>query len=277
MPLIAGLYIVATPIGNLGDITLRALETLKEVDIILCEDTRVSEKLLSHYGIKKKLMVYNDHSSDEDREKIIAELENKRAVALVSDAGTPLISDPGYKLIKVVQEKGLYFTTLPGPSSVVSAITLSGLPSDSFLFIGFMPQKAEAKRKEFKKYKDVDTSIIFFERGSRIAETLEVAIEILGDKQASVVREISKLYEEVKRDSLSGLLNMYKAKEPKGEIVIIISNKVEEKIILSPENLNEKLTILLYNNSVKDAAQIASDMYGIKKKEAYEMLLKLKG
>ena len=276
MPLQAGLYITATPIGNLKDITLRALEALKEADLIVCEDTRVTEKLLSHYGIKKRLAVYNDHSTEADRANIIAEIEAGRGVALVSDAGTPLISDPGYKLVNEVREKGLYVTTLPGASSVVSAITISGLPSDSFLFIGFMPQKAEAKRKEFKKYKGVDTTIIFFDRGSRLAETLSVAQEVLGDVQVSVAREISKLYEEVKTNSLSKILSIIEAKEPKGEIVVLISNKQPEKELISDENLNEKLTSLLYNNSVKDAANIAADLYGISKKEAYEKLLKLK-
>ena len=272
----AGLYITATPIGNLKDITLRALETLKEADAIICEDTRVTEKLLSHYGFKKKLLVYNDHSSASDREEVINRIEAGEALALVSDAGTPLISDPGYKLVKEVREKGLYITTLPGASSVVSALTISGLATDSFLFIGFLPQKEEGKRKEFKKYKNVETTLVMFERGSRVDETLAVAREVFGDVDVSIVREISKLYEEVITNTLSNTLAKIEGRELKGEIVIIISNRGQKEEQLSPEILNEKLTNLLYNNSVKDAANIASELYGISKKEAYEKLLKLK-
>jgi 16S rRNA (cytidine1402-2'-O)-methyltransferase len=272
----AGIYITATPIGNLKDITLRALECLKEVDAIICEDTRVTAKLLSHYGIEKKLIVYNDHSDEAARERILLEVASGAAYALVSDAGTPLISDPGYKLIRDAQQKGLYITTLPGASSVIAGITLSGLPSDSFLFLGFLPPKVVGKKKEFEKVKGVDTTIVLFERGSRVAETLEAARDVLGDVEASVVREITKLYEQVKTNTLSKLLDIYKVEEPRGEVVILLSNKPDENNSLSPEILNEKLTFLLYNNSVKDAAQIAHELYGISKKEAYEKLLKLK-
>jgi 16S rRNA (cytidine1402-2'-O)-methyltransferase len=272
----AGLYITATPIGNLRDITLRALETLKEVDAVICEDTRVTEKLLSHYGLKKTLLVYNDHSSASDRQDIISRIEEGEALALVSDAGTPLISDPGYKLVRELQKKGLYITTLPGASSVVSALTISGLATDSFLFIGFLPQKEEGKRKEFKKYKNLDTTLVMFERGSRLNETLAVAREVFGDIECAITREISKLYEEVITDTLSNALAKISAKELKGEIVLLLSNKPDENNQISESDLNEKLTNLLYNNSVKDAANIASELYGISRKEAYEKLLKLK-
>ncbi len=272
----SGLYITATPIGNLKDITLRALEAMKEADVIICEDTRVTHKLLSHYGIEKKLVVYNDHSDEKVRERILSEVAAGAAYVLVSDAGTPLISDPGYKLVREAREKGIYVTTLPGASSVTAALTLAGLPTDSFLFLGFLQPKVEQLKKQFNKYKVVETTLVLFERGSRVAETLTVAKAVFGDIQASVVREISKLYEEVKTNSLSELLSIFEAAEPKGEVVILLSNKPDENISLSPEILNEKLTSLLYNNSVKDAAAIAAELYGISKKEAYEKLLELK-
>jgi len=271
----SGIYIIATPIGNLKDITIRALDALKEVDLIVCEDTRVTAKLLSHYNLSKKLMVYNDHSDNKVRDQILEEARTK-AIGLVSDAGTPLISDPGYKLIKQARLENIYITTLAGASSVISAITISGLPSDSFLFIGFLPQKEEAKRKEFKKYQGLDTTIIFFERASRIVNSLEVALSIFGDIEVSVVREISKVYEEVITNSLSEILNQLQGRELKGEIVVLLSNKPDENNAISEENLNDLLTKLLYDNRVKDAAAIASDLYKISKKSAYEKLLKLK-
>lgn len=278
-----GLYIVATPIGNLKDITLRALEVLKTADAVVCEDTRVTNGLLSHYDIHKKLLVYNDNSDESDRAEILHMLEAGKTLALVSDAGTPLISDPGYKLVREVMERGIYVTTIPGASSVISALTISGLPTDRFLFIGFMPQKREAKRKEFIKYKTLDSSIVFFERGSRLGETLEVAYEIFGDVDVAIVREITKIYEEVRLNNVSNILSNLKGPgvdgeglELRGEIVVILSNKPSEKTQISDSELNEKLTSLLYNNRIKDAANIAAEMFGISKKDAYERLLKLK-
>lgn len=282
----AGLYITATPIGNLKDITLRALEVLKAVDSIICEDTRVTAKLLGHYGIEKKLIVYNDHSDELIRAKIIEEIKDGKAYALVSDAGTPLISDPGYKLVRECHENGVYVTTLPGASSVISAITISGLPSDSFLFAGFLPQKSEAKRKLFSSYKNIDTTLIFFDRGSRLVDSLNVALEVFGDIECAITREISKLYEEVRLNKISELLLGLKNLdqnidseniELRGEIVVLFSNKQDNKSEISEDDLNVKLADLLKNNSVKDAAAIAADLYGIKKKEAYELLLRLKG
>lgn len=273
----AGIYITATPIGNLKDITLRALEVLKEVDAVICEDTRVSHKLLSHYGIEKKLIVYNDHSHEDVRNRILSEVAEGAAFALISDAGTPLISDPGYKLIRAAQQNGLYVTTLPGASSVVSALTISGLPSDTFLFVGFLQPKVEGKRKQLAKYMQLDTTIIIFERGSRVVDTLGTLLEVYGDVEAAVAREISKLYEEVKTNTLSELLNIYTAKEPKGEVVIMVSNKPSaEAGKMTEAELTDRLHGLLANNSVKDAAAIAAEMYGISKKDAYNRLLKLK-
>jgi len=271
-----GIYITATPIGNLQDITLRALEAIKACDAVICEDSRVSQKLLSFLGVKKRMIVYNDHSDEAVRAFILAEAGSK-ALVLVSDAGTPLISDPGYKLIKAAQEAGIFVTTLPGACSVVAAVTLSGLPSDNFTFIGFLPQKIEGKRKEFTKYKSLDSTIICFDRGSRLEDSITAALEVFGDKEASVVREISKIYEQVNRNTLSELLKFYKDKEPKGEIVFLISNKIDENSILTEDEINEKLTFLCYNHSIKDAAEIASKILGMKKKEAYERLLKIKG
>ncbi len=271
-----GLYITATPIGNLGDITLRALEVLKASDIVICEDTRQTAKLLQHYGLNKKLGVYNDHSDESVRDEILGQVAAGKIVALVSDAGTPLISDPGFKLVRDARSRNLYVTTLPGASSVISALTIAGLPTDSFLFLGFVQPKVEARKKQFEKIKEIDTTIVLFERGSRIADVLASAREVFGDIECAIVREISKLYEEVMSDSLSNLLGDENKLNVKGEVVILLSNKVSEKIALTDEELNVKLTNLLYNNSVKDASQLAHELYGIKKKAAYERLLELK-
>ncbi len=191
-----GLYIIATPIGNLSDITLRALEFLKSADLIVCEDTRVTAKLLGHYGIKKPLLSYNDHNGEERRPKIMEALADKKHVALVSDAGTPLISDPGFKLAREALAEGHYVTTMPGASSVLAALCLSGLPSDRFFFAGFLPPKKEACRREIEALAAVPSTLVFFESARRLSETLILLKEALGDRQAAIVREITKLYEE---------------------------------------------------------------------------------
>ena len=269
-----GLYIIATPIGNLKDMTLRAIDVLNAADLIACEDTRVTGKLLSHYGITAPTLSYNDHNGEERRPKIMEALEQGKRVALVSDAGTPLISDPGYKLLKEAQARGFYITTLPGASSVMAALCLSGLPTDRFLFAGFLPAKEEACRKELQQLATVPSTLIFFESAHRLQDTLGVMHEVLGNREAAVVREITKLYEESRRDSLSELIAHYQQHgEPKGEVVIVVGPPLVAHE--TTESIEAKLRLLLSSHSVKEAAAILAEETGRPRKEIYSLALKL--
>ena len=269
-----GLYIIATPIGNLKDITLRALDVLRTVDLIACEDTRVTAKLLHHYGIDKPTLSYNDHNGQERRPRILEALAQGGRVALVSDAGTPLISDPGYKLVKAVQEQGFHVTTLPGPSSVMAALCLSGLPTDRFLFAGFLPAKTEACRTTLRELATTPSTLVFFESAHRLPATLTSIYEILGDREAAVVRELTKLYEESRRGTLSTLIAYYHEHgEPKGEVVVVIAPPTVAQE--STEQLEEKLRLLLASHSVKEAVAIVAEDTGTPRKEVYSLALKL--
>ena len=269
-----GLYIIATPIGNLKDITLRALDVLAAMDLILCEDTRVSGKLLSHYGIRKPTLSYNDHNGEERRPSVMQALEQGQRVALISDAGTPLISDPGYKLVKEVQERGFYVTTLPGASSVMAALCLSGLPTDRFFFGGFLSPKQEACRKELQQLALVPATLVFFESARRLQDTLTLMHEVLGDRDVAVVREISKLFEESRRDTLSQLVRHYGEQgDPKGEVVIVVGPPLAANE--TSESIEAKLHLLLKSHSVKEAAAILAEETGRPRKEVYSLALKL--
>lgn len=271
----AGLYIVATPIGNLGDITLRALDILRLVDLICCEDTRVSGNLLSHYGIKKPLLSYNDHNAGDRRPEIFTAIENGKKVALISDAGTPLVSDPGYKLVRECLDKGYYVTTLPGSSSVLSALCLSGLPSDQFFFGGFLPTKSDALKKHIASLSTIPATLIFFESARRLEETLAVLLEVLSDRQAAIVREITKLYEESRRGKLSELLaNIQQNGTPKGEVVIVIAPPQEAES-LANQNIEDQLALLLKSHSVKEAATIIAEQTGKPRKEIYAKAIQI--
>lgn len=270
-----GLYIVATPIGNLSDITLRALDILKLVDLIICEDTRVSGGLLSHYGIKKPLLSYNDHNASERRPEIFAAIDSGKRVALISDAGTPLVSDPGYKLVREALDKNLYVTAIPGASSVLAALCLSGLPSDRFFFGGFLPAKSEALKKHIADLATVPSTLIFFESARRLEESLAALRDGLSDRQAAIVRELTKLYEETRRGKLSGLLEyIQQYGAPKGEVVIVIAPP-QEKEITANQNIEEQLELLLKSHSVKEAASILAEQTGRPRKEIYALALKL--
>ena len=216
-----GLYIVATPIGNLGDLSRRAEEILNCADLVLVEDTRVTGKLLNHIGKKAKMKVYNDHKGEAERKQILAAVRCK-IVALVSDAGTPLISDPGYKLVRDAQAEGAYVTTIPGPSAVIAALTLSGLPTDRFLFEGFLPSKSKARCEILGELKSINASLVFYENGSRLGKMLADALDVMGNRDAAVVREITKKFEESVTGSLSELAERYGSEKPKGEIVVVI-------------------------------------------------------
>jgi 16S rRNA (cytidine1402-2'-O)-methyltransferase len=218
-----GLYLVATPIGNLDDITLRALSVLRSADRIFCEDSRVTRKLLTRYGIGTRLETYHDHNAEEARPLILAALHQGASVALVSDAGTPLVSDPGYKLVRAAIAENLPVTALPGPSSAVTALILSGLPPDKFLYGGFLPPRRTARRRILEGWAAVDATLVFFESPQRLAETLADMKEVFGDRPAAVARELTKLHEEVSRGRLANLADHYgDAGPPRGEIVIVV-------------------------------------------------------
>lgn len=269
----AGLYIVATPIGNLRDITLRALDVLGLCDVILCEDTRISGKLMSHYGIKAKLVSYHDHNGDERRPQVMQMLSEGKRLALVSDAGTPLISDPGFKLVRDVQQAGFYVSVLPGASSVLSALCLSGLPTDEFTFAGFLPTKQQALKEQLQRFTVTPATVVFFESARRLAETLAMMQQLWGTRQVAVARELTKLFEEVKRGTPEELLAYYSEKgEPKGEVVLVVE---PAQAVADEQDVEALLATLLKSHSVKDAASIAAEQTGKPRKEIYALALKL--
>ncbi|MBY8822681.1 16S rRNA (cytidine(1402)-2'-O)-methyltransferase [Sphingomonas colocasiae] len=217
-----GLYIVATPIGNLSDLSPRAGAILSSADAIACEDSRVTAKLLNHLGVRRPMIPYHDHSAPHVRDGLIARMASE-SIALVSDAGTPLISDPGYKLVREARAAGITVTTIPGPSAAIAALTLAGLPTDRFLFLGFLPNKAKARANTIAEVADVRATLIFYESGPRLAATLAALAEGLGDREAGVAREISKRFEECVTDTLSTLAARYAEHPPKGEIVVVVA------------------------------------------------------
>ena len=220
----AGLYLVATPIGNLGDITLRALELLASADVIACEDTRVTRKLTERYGIDTPLTPYHEHNATQARPKLLARLAAGQTVALVSDAGTPLISDPGYKLVRAVGEAGHTVTVLPGASAILAALSIAGLPTDRFFFEGFLPAKQAARQKRIAALANIPATLVLFESGSRVAAMLADLAAVFGNRPAAVCREMTKLHEEVKRGDVAALAHEYSAgAETRGEFVIVVA------------------------------------------------------
>ena len=270
-PLAPGLHIVATPIGNLGDLSPRAAETLRNVDRILAEDTRVTAKLLAHIGAKVPMSRYDDHASEAERETIIARLGTE-AIALVSDAGTPLISDPGYKLVRAARAAGHPVHTVPGPSALIAALTLAGLPTDRFLFLGFLPAKAKARSDAVAEIEDVRASLVFYESGPRLGETLAALAQQLGRRKAAVAREISKLHEECVTGSLDELAARYAEAAPKGEIVIVVGPPAAREAA-SDDALDAALDEALKQLSPsRAAAQVAAGL-GVSRKRAYARAL----
>lgn len=220
-PLAAGLYLVATPIGNLGDITLRAIDTLRRCDAVACEDTRVTGKLLKHLGISRPLWRYDDHAEARDRERLIESLRT-RAVALVSDAGTPLVSDPGYRLVNAARAEGLPVTVIPGACAAIAGLTVSGLPSDRFLFAGFLPAKDKARGDMLAELAAIDTTLVFYETAPRLTKALAAIGAAMPYREVAVARELTKLHEECRRGLPAGLIAWYEAHPPKGEIVLLV-------------------------------------------------------
>ncbi|MCX7304953.1 MAG: 16S rRNA (cytidine(1402)-2'-O)-methyltransferase [Hyphomicrobiales bacterium] len=274
-PLDAALYLVATPIGNLGDITLRALETIAAADVLACEDTRVTRVLLDRYGIRQRPLAYHEHNAAEAGPKLIAALEQGRSVALVSDAGTPLVSDPGFRLVEQAQAAGIRVVPIPGPSAVLAALTASGLPSDAFLFAGFLPVKDGQLRTRLSQLVAVPATLIFFESPRRLADTLTAMAAIFGDRPAAIGRELTKTFEEMRTGTLGALAAHYaEAATPKGEIVICVGPPGETA--QAPSDVDRLLLSLAGEMPASKAAAEAARMTGRPKQELYRRLLELK-
>lgn len=270
----AGLYLVATPIGNLGDISIRALQTLAAADCIACEDTRVSRKLLDHYGISTALTPYHEHNAQAARPKLLARIAQGAAVALISDAGTPLISDPGFKLVREAQEGGLAVRALPGASSVLAAVTVSGLPTDRFCFIGFLPAKASQRRARIAELSRLPASLVLFESGPRIADTLADLAAAFGAREAAICRELTKLHEEVRREALPALAAHYAGEaETRGEFVVVIAPPEDEAPAL--QDVDAMIRDALTRLSVKDAVAEIVSATGLHRREVYQRALEL--
>jgi 16S rRNA (cytidine1402-2'-O)-methyltransferase len=270
-PLPPGLYIVATPIGNLGDLSPRAADTLRRADLVLAEDKRVSAKLLMHAGAKVPMAAYHDHTSEDERAGFVARLGSE-AVALISDAGTPLISDPGYKLVRAARTAGHAVHTIPGPSAVVAAMTLAGLPTDRFLFLGFLPPKAKGKSDAIAEVAAVRATLVMYESGPRLGDTLAALAEGLGDRECAVAREITKLHEECVTGTLGELAQRYAKSPPKGEIVIVVAPPLEEAEA-SDEALDQALDEALARLSPSRAAAEVAERLKVPRKRAYSRAL----
>ena len=268
-----GLYIAATPIGNLGDITLRALETLAGCDLIACEDTRVTGKLLRHFGISTKTVPYHEHNADKMGPKLISELDAGKSITLVSDAGTPLISDPGYRLVLAAREQGLPITPLPGASAPLAALVASGFETSAFTFVGFLPSKQGARITALEAYDTVKNTLIFFESPNRLAKTLGDMTTAFGtNRRAVVARELTKLHEEFISGTLEELFLRFESELTKGEIVIILEPIKGDGEI----NVDQLLGELLERMSVSKAAAEAVELTGLSKRDLYQRALTLK-
>jgi 16S rRNA (cytidine1402-2'-O)-methyltransferase len=273
-----GLYVVATPIGNLGDISLRALATLARADRIACEDTRVSGSLLARYGIKKPLLPYHDHNADEARPGIMQKLATGESVALISDAGMPLIADPGFKLVRECRETGYAVTVIPGASALLAALAGSGLPTDQFHFAGFLPPKPTARLKAIDVLKAIPATLLFFEAPQRLVATLADLAKGFGAfRQAAVARELTKLFEETKTSTLGELATYYRTNKVRGEIVIVVAPPEKNVATADVSDIDDLLRKNLDAYSLRDAVAAVSAITGAKKSEVYARALRLKG
>ena len=273
--LTTGLYLLATPIGNARDISLRGLDALKGADVIAAEDTRVIAKLLAIHGISRPLIAYNDHNGQQLRPKILARLQAGARVVLVSDAGTPLISDPGFKLVRAVIEQGLPVTAIPGPSAALAGLMLSGLPSDRFLFVGFLPAKAGERAAVLGELKSLHATLIFFESAQRLAESLAAMAAVLGDRPAAVTRELTKRHEEVRRAPLSELARHYQAEgPPKGEVTLVVGAPVKDEPDFA--RIDTALALALPFMPVKAAADMIAGLTEAPRRAVYARALTMK-
>ena len=283
----AGLYIVSTPIGNLGDITLRAIDALNSSDLILCEDTRVSSKLLAKHGTSSpSMIVYNDSSTEKDRHKILSLIKSGKVISLISDAGTPMVSDPGYKLIKFLIEEGVFVDAIPGVSAPITALTLSKLPSDNFYFGGFLPKTSHQRQTTFSQLKSLKATLIFFESPNRIIEALKDAKEVLGNRLSAVARELTKLHQEILTKSTDDLIKEFEARKNKGEkirgeIVLLVSKDIDYE--QTKESLEKNMEADIRNLLQKSisAKDVTTSIYPIykdlmHKKEIYSIVNNVK-
>ena len=274
-PLQPGLYLVATPIGNLADISLRALVVLARADLIAAEDTRHSRKLLSHFGIRAELTPYHEHNAAKERPRLLARIRAGFSVALISDAGTPLISDPGYKLVRDVLEAGLQVTSVPGPSAALAALTSAGLPTDTFLFAGFLPPKGGQRRKRLEGLKPVPATLIFYETASRLAATLADMAQIFGAREAAIAKELTKLHESVARGTPPALAAAFDSTELKGEFVVLVGPPNPDEAEVGDDAIVASLKHALQEVSFRDAVRSVADKFKLKRARVYELGLAL--
>ncbi|MGE0765874.1 MAG: 16S rRNA (cytidine(1402)-2'-O)-methyltransferase [Hyphomicrobiaceae bacterium] len=274
-PLNPGLYLVATPIGNLGDITLRALAVLERADVVYCEDTRHSRTLLAHFGIDRFLRAYHEHNADAERPRVLDELARGRIVALISDAGTPLVSDPGFKLVREAIAAGAHVTVIPGASSVISAVAVSGLPTDRFHFAGFLPSREGPRRSRLGELAGLPATLVLFEAPNRLAAALSDIAEVLGgQREVAVARELTKRFEEVRRGTAAELSIWAEAEPPRGEIVILVGPSAPHEP--TDEEIESAISALMPATSVKDAAKAVASRLGISRSRAYDIGLLIK-
>jgi len=278
-PVPGKLFIVATPIGNLEDLTQRALRVLREVDLVACEDTRHTRKLLNHFGIDQKTISYHEHNERERAEELCELVESGKSVALVSDAGTPLINDPGYRIVTAAIVRGISVVPVPGPAAIIAALAASGLPTDEFFFGGFLPARATARQAKLEELRSIRATLVFYEAPHRVAAALQDAAETLGNRGAVVARELTKLHEDFVRGTLHELLDHFsKAGTARGEMVLIISGEAQESSLSNPEQTATELLAARVNEleqeglNSKDALKRAARELGIKRAEAYRIM-----
>jgi 16S rRNA (cytidine1402-2'-O)-methyltransferase len=272
---VPGLHLVATPIGNLGDITLRALEILAGVDVVACEDTRITRRLTERYGIVAQLTPYHEHNAALARPKLLQRLAQGASVALVSDAGTPLISDPGFKLVREVCAAGHQVIALPGPSSVLAALSVAALPTDRFFFEGFLPPKQTARRARLTELARIDATLVLFESGNRVLGTIADLAAIMGERDAAICRELTKMHEDVHRAPLSELARIAASLETRGEFVLVIAPPAAVVEVITADALDDLLRKHLARDSVKDAVAHAVELSGRPRREIYARALEL--
>lgn len=274
-PLAPGLHIVATPIGNLADITLRALAILARADLVYAEDTRLSRRLLDRYGIARELRAYHDHNAERERPRLIEALAAGRSIALISDAGTPLVSDPGYKLVRGALAAGHRVLAVPGPSAVLAALAAAGLPTDCFAFAGFLADKAAARRERITALAGLPGTVLLFEAPGRVAATLREIAAMLGDRPAAIARELTKIYEEVRRGTLLELAAGAETDPPRGECVLLIG-PAPEPAALDDDAIREALRPALQRESLRDAVREVSGALGVARKRVYDLAVAMK-
>ena len=270
------LYIVPTPIGNLEDITLRALRVLKDVDLIAAEDTRHTQQLLTHYGIKTSLTSYHEHNERTKAQTLVERIKNGANIAVVSDAGTPAISDPGFRLVVEAIRAGVEIVPLPGASALVTVLSASGLPTDRFLFEGFLPAKKSARTAKLQGLREISATLVFYEAPHRLGETLSAVQQILGDRQIVVAREVSKIHEEFLRGSVSEVIERLADREVKGEITIVIRGSAGGAQISQQQLKAEIGQLSRAGTGVKEIAEMLGDRYGLSKREVYRLVLEIK-